>query len=91
MRLFKEFLELLATPGGNLLILCVAVVCSGVAAVAVSNRSDQLDNFMLSIFSGFSGALLQALTSKHAGDEKAVASYLASLEKSLAEKPAPKA
>lgn len=69
MKWFREFLELVATPGGNLIILCSAVIISGVAAVLVANRAEnvrntEVDNFMLSVFSGFSGALLQALSSR---------------------------
>lgn len=69
MKVVREILDALASPGGNLVILCVAVLASGIAAVAVANRPDnvrntEVDNFMLSVFSGFTGALLQALTSR---------------------------
>lgn len=63
---FREFLDALASPGGNLLILCAAVTTTGIAAVivGVGNRNTEVDNFLLSVFSGFTGALLQALTTK---------------------------
>lgn len=64
MRLLREILDALSSPGGNLVILCLAVVLSGTAAVHEAGRNDEVDNFLLSVFSGFTGALLQALTSR---------------------------
>lgn len=64
MKLIREILDALASPGGNLVILCVAVLLSGTAAVLVGHRNDEVDNFLLSVFSSFTGALLQALTTR---------------------------
>lgn len=59
---FREFLDAIASPGGNLMILVVCVFASGIGAVWVGHRDDQVDTAMLSVFSGFTGALLQATT-----------------------------
>lgn len=63
MNKFTAFLDALASPGGNLLVLCFFVILSGVTMNRL-HYSDQIDTVMLSVFSGFSGALLQALTGR---------------------------
>lgn len=59
---FREFLDDIASPGGNLMILVICVFASGAASVWVGHRDDQVDTALLSVFSGFTGALLQATT-----------------------------
>jgi hypothetical protein len=61
MNRFKSFLDSIASPGGNILILCFFVVASGFAMNRL-HYSDQIDTAMLSAFSGFCGALLAQLT-----------------------------
>lgn len=58
---FQSFLDSLATRGGNLLILCFFVFISGFAMNRI-HKSDEIDTVMVSVFSGFCGALLQALS-----------------------------
>ena len=69
MKFFREFLDNIASPGGNLLILCFFVLVSGWAMAGLRNSagssSERVDTVMISVFSGFTGALLQALTAIH--------------------------
>jgi hypothetical protein len=58
---FSKFLNGLASPGGNILILCFFVILSGTALNKI-HYSDQIDTAMLTAFSGFCGALLAQLT-----------------------------
>ena len=63
----RDFLDAVASPGGNLLILVFCVFVSGLAAIVIQDKSDQVDTVFLSVFSGFTGALLQALTTGASG------------------------
>jgi hypothetical protein len=61
MSYFERFIKQLETQGGQLLILCSFVILTGVAMNRL-HYSDQIDTVMISVFSGFSGALLTTLT-----------------------------
>lgn len=63
--MFRKFLEALATPGGNLFILCVfdALLLFLMAEPGLFKYSDDVDKVIQTMFAGFSGATLQALTS----------------------------
>lgn len=63
MKSLLAFFDAVASPGGNLVLLAIFVVLSGVAMNKV-HYSDQIDTVMISVFSAFSGALLQALTGR---------------------------
>ena len=63
MQKWQAFLNSLSTPGGNLLLLCVFVSCLLALVLHVLHHGDegQVTTVILSTFSGFAGALLQAL------------------------------
>ena len=69
MKYFREFLDNIASPGGNLLILCFFVLATGWAMAQLRHgneaSNERVDTVMISVFSGFTGALLQALTAIH--------------------------
>jgi hypothetical protein len=60
---WQKFLNSLGTPGGNLLLLVIFVSCLLGLVLHVLHHGDdgQVTTVILSTFSGFSGALLQAL------------------------------
>jgi hypothetical protein len=61
----KHWLDALATPGGNLFILIfmVLLLLLLMAEPGMFKYSDDVDKVIQTMFAGFSGALLQALTS----------------------------
>lgn len=63
MQKWQAFLNSISTPGGNLLLLAVFVSCLLGLVLHVLHHGDdnQVTTVILSTFSGFSGALLQAL------------------------------
>lgn len=63
MAKWQTFLNSLSTPGGNLLLLCIFVASLLTLVIHVLHHGDngQVATVILSTFSGFSGALLQAL------------------------------
>lgn len=63
MTKWQFFLSSLSTPGGNLFLLVVFVGLLLALVLHVLHHSDsgQVTTVILSTFSGFSGALLQAL------------------------------
>jgi hypothetical protein len=63
MQKWQSFLNSIATPGGNLLVLCIFVVALLVVMIFEIHHSDegQVQTVVVATFSGFSGALLQAL------------------------------
>lgn len=63
MDTWQKFLNSLSTPGGNLLLLTIFVISMLALVVHVLHHGDdsQVATVILTTFSGFSGALLQAL------------------------------
>jgi hypothetical protein len=63
MQKWQQFLNSISTPGGNLLLLAFYVAALLALVIHVLHHADngQIVTVILSTFSGFSGALLQAL------------------------------
>jgi hypothetical protein len=63
MNKWQSFLNSISTPGGNLLILSLFVIALLCVVIAEIHHGDegQVQTVVLSTFSGFAGALLQAL------------------------------
>lgn len=63
METWQKFLNSISTPGGNLLLLAVFVSTLLGLVLHVLHHGDtgQVQTVILATFSGFSGALLQAL------------------------------
>jgi hypothetical protein len=72
MQKWQQFLDSLASKGGNLFVLCVFVGSLLALVLHVLHHSDdnQATTVLLSTFSGFSGALLAALTGQMGGQRK---------------------
>jgi hypothetical protein len=70
---WQKFLDSLATKGGNLFVLSLFVASLLLLVLHVLHRgggSDPVTTVLLSTFSGFSGALLAALTGQVGGQRK---------------------
>jgi hypothetical protein len=61
----RKFFDMLATPGGNLAILCFfdCLLLVLMAEPGIFKYSDDVDKVIQTMFAGFTGATLQALTS----------------------------
>jgi hypothetical protein len=69
MQKWQTWLTSLSTPGGNLFVLSLFVILLLVLTVHVLEGHDsggQVETVILATFSGFSGALLQALRGRSA-------------------------
>ena len=74
MNRWQNFLDSLGSKGGNLLVLCIFVGVLLGLVIWVTSRDagdSQAVTVILSTFSGFSGALLAALTGSSGGQRKA--------------------
>jgi hypothetical protein len=70
---WQKFLDSLATKGGNLAVLCFFVIFLLLLTMWVLHRgtsTSQAATVLLATFSGFSGALLAALTGQQGGNRK---------------------